>query len=85
LNGLAGSGGIFRNRLAYHLGSFAVNVENGSALKAELVEEMLAIELASNMNWKKLWLETDSKLVVAAFSNFKVVPWQSRQRWNHSL
>jgi len=28
---------------------------------------VIAIETASDKNWRKLWLETDSKLVVLAF------------------
>jgi len=86
LNGLAACGGIFRNMNAYHLGSFAVNIDNGNALEPELIGAILAVEIAYQNNWAKLWLETDSKLVVAAFkSNPSVVPWQLRQRWKNCL
>lgn len=37
LNGLAACGGLFRNMNADHLGSFVVNIDNGNALKAELI------------------------------------------------
>jgi len=46
MNGLAACGGIFRDYLADHLGSYVTNVENGNALKAELTRAMLAIEIA---------------------------------------
>jgi len=81
LNGLAACGGIFSNMNADHLGSFAVNIDNGNALKAELIGAILAVEIAYQNNWEKLWLETDSKMVVAAFkSKPSLLPWQLRQR-----
>lgn len=42
---------------------------------------MLAIEKAASLGWKKLWIETDCRLVVKAFSNFAIVPWTIRSRW----
>jgi len=50
LTGLAGSGGIFRDGNVDHLGSFALRVVNGNALKAELVGAMTAIEIAHRKN-----------------------------------
>ena len=85
MSGLAGSGGIFRDCNADHLGSFALKVENGNALKAELVGAMTAIEVAYERNWRKLWLETDSKLVVSTFKSNSIVRWQLRQRWNQCI
>lgn len=71
---------------ADHLGSFVVNIDNGNALKAELIGAIFAMEIAYQNNWGKLWLEIDSKLVVAAFkSNPSVLPWQLRQRWKNCL
>lgn len=52
---------------ADHLGCFVVNVDNGNELKVELIGAKLAFEIASENNWKKLWMETDSKPVVLAF------------------
>ncbi|GAU10474.1 hypothetical protein TSUD_423530 [Trifolium subterraneum] len=37
---------------------------------------MRAIELAHNRNWTNLWLESDSSLVVQAFSAASLVPWE---------
>ena len=84
-SGLAGNGGIFREGNAGHLGSFALKVESGNALKAELVGAMTAIEITYENNWRKLWLETDSKLLVLTFISISIVPWQLRQRWNQCL
>jgi len=57
ISGLAGSEGIFRDGNVDHLGSFALKVENGNALKDELVREMTAIEIAArniggNYGWR---------------------------------
>jgi ribonuclease HI len=47
---------------------------------------MRAIELASQFNWKNIWIETDSTLVVSAFTTrSNCVPWFLRNRWHNSL
>jgi ribonuclease HI len=61
-------GGIFRNHNADFLCGFAENTGLKSAFMAELCGAMRAIELAHNRNWTNLWLESDSSLVVQAFS-----------------
>lgn len=86
LSGSTGCGGIFRNNYADHFGSFVVKVDNYNSLKAELTGAITAIKIAHENNWRKIWLETDFKLVVQAFSSKSLtVPWQIRQRWYHCL
>jgi ribonuclease HI len=47
---------------------------------------MRAIEITYLLNWKNLWLETDSSLVVSAFNNsFEPVVWNLRNRWHTTL
>jgi ribonuclease HI len=47
---------------------------------------MRAIELASQFNWKNIWIETDSTLVVSAFTTRSdCVPWFLRNRCHNSL
>ncbi|KAK2451794.1 hypothetical protein QL285_010814 [Trifolium repens] len=47
---------------------------------------MSAIEVAYKMNWKNIWIETDSTLVVLAFQNSNtMVPWNLRNRWSNIL
>jgi ribonuclease HI len=46
---------------------------------------MLSIEIASSKGWSHLWLESDSMLVVQAFSSAKIVPWALRNRWDNCL
>ncbi|KAK2361038.1 hypothetical protein QL285_086244 [Trifolium repens] len=83
--GLSSCGGIFRNSDALFLGAFSFNLGISSSLNAELVGAMIAIETAVNKGWSQLWLESDSMLVVKAFSSSKVVPWALRNRWDNCL
>jgi hypothetical protein len=78
-------GGIFRNHNANLLCCFAENIGRKSAFKAELCGAMRAIELANYRNWKNLWLESDSTLVVLAFKSIDLVPWELSNRWKNCL
>jgi ribonuclease HI len=45
-----------------------------------------AIEVAHQMNWNNLWLETDSSLVALAFKNPNfLVNWSLRNKWYNAL
>lgn len=67
------------------LGCFATNLGQGSAIMAEFIAAMTAIETAFDKNWRNLWLETDSKIVMMAFSSSFLVPWCIRNRWANCL
>ena len=84
-SGNAACGGIFRNSNSDFLGVFAINIGQTSALNAELIGAMVAIELAHLKNWYNLWLETDSLLLFLAFKSPKIVPWILRNRWDNCL
>jgi ribonuclease HI len=84
--GKASCSGIFRNHEAEFLFCFAEPLGNFSPLHAELCGAMRAIEIAYHLNWKNLWLETDSSVVVSAFNNsFEPVVWNLRNRWHTTL
>jgi ribonuclease HI len=72
---------IFRNSNSDCILCAAENIGPGDALQAELCGAMRAIEIAYQKNWINFWLETDSKLVVMAFSNDAIVPWNLSNRW----
>ncbi|PNY15736.1 ribonuclease H [Trifolium pratense] len=78
-------GGIFRNNKAEFLCGFAENIGLSSALIVELYGAMNAIEIAASKNWRNLWLETDSILVVMAFKSPQLVPWFLSNRWNNCI
>lgn len=83
--GPAGCGGIFRDHRATFMGCFAANLGSSSALHAELLGAMMAIELAYDKGWHNLWLECDSLLVLSAFHSFGIVPWRLRNRWRNCI
>jgi hypothetical protein len=57
-----------------------------SSYVAELCGAMRAIEIAFHHNWSNLWIESDSSIVVSAFSNpTKPVPWQLRNKWKNVM
>jgi len=61
--GISACGCLFRNANSEFLGAFAINIGLSSALLAELIGAMVAIEVAYHKGWHSIWLETDSMLV----------------------
>jgi hypothetical protein len=51
------------------LGGFVHNIGNASAYVTEVCAAMYALEKAIEMQWRDFWIETDSFMVVKAFSN----------------
>jgi hypothetical protein len=52
---------------------------------AENIGNKLAYEIAYENHWLNIWLETDSVLVVKAFSNLSLIPWSLRNRWMNCI
>ena len=67
-------GGIFRNSNVDFLLGFAENVGPENAFFAEIYGAMRAIDIAYQNNWRNLWFELDSALVVNAFKTFLLSP-----------
>lgn len=63
-----------------HFGSFFDYIGIENALISEFIEAMLAMEIAFKNNWTHVCLESDSLLVVKAFFNNNLVPWDIRAR-----
>lgn len=59
---------------------FAKNLGYGSSLIDELSGRMQEFEIASRNNWRNLWIETDSMLVVLALESITTVPWSLKNR-----
>ncbi|CAJ2651412.1 unnamed protein product [Trifolium pratense] len=83
--GISACGGLFRDANSSFLGAFAFNIGISNSLNAELIGAMIAIETAASKGWSYLWLESDSMLVVLAFSSAKIVPWALRNRWDNCV
>ncbi|GAU12290.1 hypothetical protein TSUD_141980 [Trifolium subterraneum] len=74
------------NHEAEFLFCFAEPLVNFSPYHAELCGAMRAIEIAHQLDWKNLWLETDSTIVVSAFKNRSApVAWNLRNKWHNTL
>lgn len=74
-------GSIFRDESSYHMGSFCDFMGDGTAVLAELVAAIIAMERTKILGWRKIWMESDCILVVKAFSDFFLVLWKLRSRW----
>jgi len=77
--------GIFRNNKVLFLGCLAEGLGPGNSYYVDLCGAMQSIEFANSNNWRNLWLESDSMLVVKAFKDVRKVPWMIRNRWTNSL
>ena len=63
-SGRAGYGGVFRDFDGSFLGAFASNLDIPCSVDAEVMAVIQAIELAWVRDWKHIWLEVDSTLVL---------------------
>lgn len=81
----AACGGIFRDSKDDLWGSFVWDLGHENALYAELMGAIFDMEHARSKNCNMLWLETDSKLEVLAFSKPFVVPWNLRNIWDNCV
>lgn len=78
-------GGIFRNLQAEFIGCFSCHLGITTSVCAELIAAMFSIEIANDKGWSMIWLETDSTLVVKAFSSTDIVPWKLQSRWKNCM
>nr|KYP69958.1 hypothetical protein KK1_009165 [Cajanus cajan] len=83
--GHATCGGLFRDSSKTFLGEFVSYIGIKTALHAKLIIIMRVIGHKHDAGWRKLWLECDSKLVLNAFGNTQIVPWDICGRWRHCL
>lgn len=60
---------IFRNDKSNHIGSFTHFISEGNALIAEFTRGVMAMEVVIDRSWDKIWIETDSLMVVKFLSN----------------
>ncbi|KAK3222115.1 hypothetical protein Dsin_009140 [Dipteronia sinensis] len=62
--GVGGCGGVFRNCRAFVKGCFAVPLGQVFAFEAQLLAASMAINLAWQNGWHRIWLESDSSYLV---------------------
>ncbi|KAL8540377.1 hypothetical protein ACS0TY_001834 [Phlomoides rotata] len=81
--GLLTGGGIYRDSFGVLRGCFAIQHGIGFAFEAELATALLAIEIAYDKQWLKIWLKTDSLYVVYILkTHHSVVPWRLMAQWH---
>ncbi|PRQ49267.1 putative ribonuclease H-like domain-containing protein [Rosa chinensis] len=81
----AGFGGVFRDSDGLFLGGFSYNAAVPSAIDAEVLVVIEAVEVAMVRRWTHVWLETDSALVVRYFNKPDLIPWRWRIPWMNCL
>ncbi|KAL6222077.1 hypothetical protein ACLB2K_005469 [Fragaria x ananassa] len=62
--GVGGFGAVFRDFKGHVLGAFSSNIDIPSSVAAEVMTIIVAIEFAWVRDWKYIWLEVDSSLVL---------------------
>lgn len=71
----AACGGIYRDHNADHVLSFCDFIGLDTSENVELVAALMAIEIAKQKNFSKLWMKTDCTFVVYGFKNHGLMPW----------
>lgn len=83
---VAAIGGIFRNYRGMVHGAFCMCIGNHSTFYAEMLAVICGIEIAWNREWRIIWLEVDSKAVLACLTSRKLKPpWSLIIRWENCL
>jgi len=80
----ASIGVVFRKSRVQFLGGLVHNIGHNDASTAQLSAAMFAVEKYVDMNWRELWIEACSMLVVRVFAP-DIVPWGLRTRWINYL
>lgn len=81
----AGCGGVFRDHRGNFMGAYSSNLDIPSSIAAEVMAVIKAIQLAWLRDWKHIWLEVDSKVVLSYFHSPSIVPWQLKVEWENCL
>lgn len=71
---LSGCGGVYRDHNSTFMGAFVLHIGPQATLVAELRACIQAVTIIVEKHWSKLWIETDSKLVLQAFHIKSIVP-----------
>ncbi|KAK9931811.1 hypothetical protein M0R45_019074 [Rubus argutus] len=83
--GVGGYGAVFRDHRGYFLGAFASSLDIPSSVAAEVMAVIKAIELAWVRDWKHIWIEVDSSIVLHYLLFPSLVPWNLRVRWMNCI
>ncbi|PRQ28207.1 putative ribonuclease H-like domain, acyl-CoA desaturase [Rosa chinensis] len=81
----SGYGGVFRDYRGEVVGAFSSSLDIPSSITAEVMAVIKAIELAWVRDWKHIWLEVDSSLILNFLHSPQMVPWQLQVAWKNCV
>ena len=84
-NSRTGFGGVYRDHEGIFLGGFSSKVVVPSAIDAEILAVLEALQVAWVRRWTHIWLETDSALMILYFKSPHLVPWRLSTQWKNCL
>lgn len=82
--GISTCGGISRDVLGTFLGTLSTKIGVFTSFQDELHGIIFAIKYANKRNWRNNSLETNSMLVIRAFSNENIVSWNLLIQWKNT-
>ncbi|CAL0301660.1 unnamed protein product [Lupinus luteus] len=62
-------------------GGFGAYFGIQNSLYAEIMAAIVVVKIASHKGWSRIWLETDSTVLIDCFLLKKQVPWKLRNLW----
>lgn len=80
-----GYGTVFHDYRGHVLDAFTSNFDIPSLVVAEVMAVIKAVEFAWVRDWKHIWLEVDSSLILDFLKSPFLVPWQLWVQWNNCL
>ncbi|KAI9157249.1 hypothetical protein LWI28_019227 [Acer negundo] len=81
-HGPSACGGVIRMCHKFLHGCFAMPLGCRTAFFSELMAIILAIKIASNKGWNKVWIESDSLSAINCFQNDDFLPhWELYSHW----
>jgi ribonuclease HI len=83
--GVGHYGAAFRDHRGCFLGAFASSLDIPSSVAAEVMAVIKAIELAWVCDWKHIWIEVDSFIVLHYLLFPSLVPWNLRVHWMNCI
>jgi len=75
---------FFRHNLPFK-GAFACHLGSHHEFYVETMATIMAIEFDASNNRSKLWLETNSQLLVHAFTHPTIVHWTLYTKWMNCM
>ncbi|KAL6126194.1 hypothetical protein ACLB2K_074245 [Fragaria x ananassa] len=83
--GVSGYGGVFKNHQGRFIGAFSSSLDIPSSVAAKIMTVIKAIELAWISDWKYVWLEVDSQIVLDLLRSPMSAPLQLHVLWKNCL